>query len=123
MLTPRDDVLCSKAIKLKDRGDFSGARDILLDLVQRYPKNGGLHWFLGHLYWRLGRLDLAVESFAAATKIVPGSERASLGLFHCLWKQGRQVEALDEVKRFLALADSEDYREIIREINSTAPRD
>jgi hypothetical protein len=30
---------------------------------------------------------------------------------------GKQVEALDEVKRFMTISHSKDYEEIIREIN------
>jgi hypothetical protein len=41
----------------------------------------------------------------------------SKGLFHSLWKLGKQVEALEEVKRFQTISDSEDYREIVKEIN------
>jgi hypothetical protein len=47
----------------------------------------------------------------------PDLESVSKGLFHSLWKQGKLVEALEEVKRFQSISDSEDYQEIIREIN------
>jgi len=44
-------------------------------------------------------------------------EAVSLGLFHTLWELEKRAEALEEIKRFQAVADSEDYRQIIREIN------
>jgi tetratricopeptide (TPR) repeat protein len=118
MWTSEDEELFSKAIESKDAGHLSASRDIFLELVRRNPENAGLRWSLGHIYWRLGDLDMAIDSFREASKTSPGSERASLGLFHCLWDQGRRIEAFEEAKRFMAISESEDYKEIINEINS-----
>ena len=54
----------------------------------------------------------AIDLYKCAIKISPKSEHASLGLFHCLWDQGKTDEALEEMKRFMSISDSEDYREI-----------
>jgi len=43
----------------------------------------------------------------------------SLGLFHTLWSLGRFQEAYEEAKRFLAIRDSEEYRQMIEEMRST----
>jgi len=45
------------------------------------------------------------------------NETYSLGLFHCLWIQGKRDEPLEETKRFMTISDSADYMEIVREIN------
>jgi Zn/Cd-binding protein ZinT len=56
-----------------------------------------------------------------AVKLAPTSELYSLGLFHIFWSEGRQEDAFNEMKRFMAISDSEEYREIVTEINSTWP--
>jgi predicted Zn-dependent protease len=106
------------AVKLKDEGDFTGAQRILEQLVAAEPTSAGLHWFLGHLYWEQNLLDQAAQTFRRATELNPRSERASLGLFHSLWERGRQEEALEEMGRFLKIADCPDYRKILAEINA-----
>jgi tetratricopeptide (TPR) repeat protein len=118
--SPEDDNSFSAVVKLKESGDLIGAKTLLLNLVSKHHEEGWLYWYLGHIYWRLGDLELAVNTFKRATAMAPQSERASLGLFHCLWQQGKTEEAMDEVARFMAIADSEDYREILAEINSYA---
>jgi len=74
---------------------------------------------LGHIYWRMKDLEMAISSFRKATELAPRSERASVGLFHCLWEEGKQDEAIDEAKRFMTLSDSQDFREILEEIESS----
>ena len=63
-------------------------------------------------------VEKAVAAFRRATELKPESETASLGLFHCLWEMGRKEEALDEIGRYLKIADCEDYRNILAEINA-----
>ena len=62
-----------------------------------------------------------MESFGEASKLFghivrlkPDTELASRGLFHSLWKLGRHNEALEEMKRFLLIADSEEYRQLLK---------
>ena len=40
-----------------------------------------------------------------------------MGLFHSLWKNERQNEAMEELKRFQTISHSKDYAEIVKEIN------
>jgi hypothetical protein len=63
------------------------------------------------------RWDEAVTVFESAVKLSPSFEAVSLGLFHSLWKLGKQVEALEEAKRFQSISYSKDYKKIINEIN------
>ena len=62
-------------------------------------------------------LDEAICAFRRAVELALKLEAASLGLFHCLWELGRQEEAAEEIRRFMSVSDSEDYRKIIQEIN------
>jgi predicted Zn-dependent protease len=107
----------SEAVKFKEQGNFDGAKNILLDLVREDPQSTALLAVLGHVYWEMGLLEEAVGVFMRAIQLSPKLEAVSLGLFHCLWKLGRRAEALDEIKRFMSLSYSEDYQEIINEIN------
>ena len=108
----------SKALQLRDAGDLRGAVKLLRELSQTVYDSAALFAVLGGVYWELKELDEAIKCFVKATELAPRSETASLGLFHSLWQQGRESEALDECKRFMALSDSEDYRSIIAEINA-----
>jgi predicted Zn-dependent protease len=115
-----EQALFDRAVKLKDQGDFAGAQQIVEQLIAAEPTSAGLHWFLGMLSWEQGASDKAERAFRRATELNPHSENASLGLFHCLWETGRQAEALGEIKRFLTIAESQDYRQILAEINAAS---
>jgi tetratricopeptide (TPR) repeat protein len=107
-----------RAVRLKDANNLPGAQEILEQLISEKPDYEGYHYYLAHLYWEQGLLEKATASFRRATELMPASERASLGLFHCLWELGRQEEALSEIERFLKIADCKDYRQILSEINA-----
>ncbi len=109
----------SEAIQLRDAGDLRGALTLLRELSQTVHDSAALFAVLGGIYWELKELDEAIECFLKATELAPRSETASLGLFHSLWQQGREAQALDECKRFMELSDSEDYRSIIAEITAS----
>jgi predicted Zn-dependent protease len=107
----------SKAKELRDHGDLPGAKRILLDLSKREPPSPAIFSVLGDVCWEMELREEAANAFREAIQLAPKLEAASLGLFHCLWELGRREEALEEVKRFQALSDSEDYRSIVRGIN------
>lgn len=107
----------SEAVKLKESGQLESAKKILLDLAEKDPTSTRTLAVLGDVCWDMGVLNEAANVFKRAIELAPTLEAVSLGLFHSLWKLGRREEALDEIKRFQAISDSEDYREIIKEIN------
>ena len=112
-----DRPIFDEAIKLRDDDKFSEALILIEQLVPKYPQNNSLLMIAAHLHWEIGSLDIAASFFKSATQVSPKSEKSSLGLFHCLWEMGKQVEALDEVKRFMSVSSSKEYMEIVREIN------
>ena len=107
----------SKAVKFKETGQLDAAKKLLIDLAEKDPKSPAILAVLGDVYWEMGILEEAVNTFKRAVELAPTLEAVSLGLFHCLWKLGRREDALVEIKRFQSVADSEDYREIVKEIN------
>jgi tetratricopeptide (TPR) repeat protein len=106
----------SEAVKLHEAGQFESAKKLLLDLAEKDPKSTAVLAILGHVCLDMGDLDGAVSIFKRAVELSPTLEGVSLGLFHSLWKLEKHVEALEEVKRFQSISDSEDYREIVKEI-------
>ena len=106
-----------EAVNLEEAGQFESARTLLLDSVEKDPECTATLATLGHVCYKMGDWDGAVSVFKRCVELSPILEAVSLGLFHSLWKLGRHVEALEEVKRFQSISDSEDYREIVKEIN------
>jgi tetratricopeptide (TPR) repeat protein len=105
------------AVNLRDQGKFNEALVVLERLFSKNPRNLAILLVMADLNWDLGRLDKAADFFRFAIDVPHNSEPASLGLFHCLWKMGKKVEALDEMKRFMSISYSKDYAEILNEIN------
>ncbi len=98
-------------------GNFEAASKLLEQLLKEYSDSSLVSASLANAYWNLERLDDAVTYYKLSISLSPDFEQASLGLFHCLWDQGEKDEAFEEIKRFMLIADSEEYRKIIDEIN------
>ena len=107
----------SEAVRLRDAGDYAMARKALLDLSEEEPTSPAIFSVLGDVCWDMQLLDEAVCAFRRAVRLAPALEGASLGLFNCLWEQGKQEEAAEEVRRFMSISDSEEYRKIVKETN------
>ena len=124
MNTEEDDIkgqgnnenIFQEAVKLRDQGKFDEALVVLERLFSKDPRNLAVLFVMEDLNWDLGRLDKAADFFRLAIDVSHNSETASLGLFHCLWKMGEKVEALDEMERFMSISYSKDYEEILNEI-------
>ena len=112
------DPVIEKVQALRKQGDFQAARDILLELAAAEPEYAAVLLLLGDSQAELGEWQAATETFRRAVEHFPNSETVSLALFHCLWDQERQVEALDEMKRFIRTHDSEDYTEMLRDLTA-----
>jgi tetratricopeptide (TPR) repeat protein len=114
-----DRVQFALAANFIDEERYEDALSLLRELNARNPESAVVLAKLGEVYWELQNLPIAIDCFRAATKHSPSSETVSLGLFHCLWENEQRIEALDEAKRFFHVADSADYRKIVRELNSS----
>ena len=111
------DIEFANAIKLRDAGKTDAARRILERLAAGPFATCAVFVVLGTLQWDQNLLPDAVQSFRRAVHIFPQSDLASLGLFHTLIESGFDDEAFDEMRRFLSIADSDEYRNLIKEIN------
>jgi predicted Zn-dependent protease len=101
--------------------DVPGTLTILRDLVAEIPKSAMLNATFANTLKAVNDIEPAIEHFQTAVKLAPTSELYSLGLFHIFWSLGRRDDAFKEMKRFMVVSDSEDYREIVAEINSNCP--
>jgi len=108
-----------EAIALRNAGDVNGAREILAGILSATKKCPSAYVVLGGIQWDAGESDNALASFRAATRLDPTMEMASLPLFHILMEIGLVDEAFSEARRFLAVADSQEYSRLIWELNHT----
>ncbi len=106
-----------QATDLASRGETESAVQHLSALIEEVPTAASLHGYVALFLSRLGRLDEAIRHGRQAVQLSPASEKASFVLFDALRTSGKHIEALDEMKRFLALKPSQEYAEIIKEWN------
>ena len=108
------------ALKLRDAGNYSAARDALKVLIEQLvPSDKSLlahaHMQLGNICDQLGDHVQREAHFRSAVEIAPMLQLASLGLFHALYEQGRIDDALQEMLRLLHLRYSNLYADLLCE--------
>jgi len=92
------------------------ATERLVALVAEFPREGLAHAYLAWVLSHNGRHRDAIEHGKVAVQLSPRSERVSLLFFRVLWSADEQPQAIDEMRRFVALEDSEEYAQIILEL-------
>ena len=119
--------LC-RAVELRDSGQLKIAEQILQRIVSEHPGYWPPYLFLGDIYDDLERYQEATDMFQKVVTIKPNYPLASIRLFHTQFDLSKEKEALEEIKRFLSVADwndeeakeiiMEDYQDILRELLS-----
>ena len=89
------------------------ATERLTALVAAFPKEGFAHAYLAWVLSLSGRYRDAIEHGKVAVQLSPRSERVSLLFFRVLWAADERPQALDEMRRFVTLEDSEEYAQIV----------
>ena len=92
---------------------------MLRKLHRTAPADASVCGLIGEINWHQGRLANAIRWFGKATQAAPQSELASLGLFHALWEADKEDLAIREMKRFLRVSDSAEYRTIQRDLETS----
>jgi len=92
------------------------ATERLVALVAEFPREGLAHAYLAWVLSFNGRHRDAIEHGKVAVQLSPRSERVSLLFFRVLWGADERPQAIDEMRRFVALEDSEEYAQIILEL-------
>ena len=109
----------NKALSLKNSNKLVESLEIFEQLLNQKSDYYLTYVMMGDIYWDLKNLDKAETLFRKAIELKPKSEKISLCYFHVLWEQGKEVEALDEMKRFLINNESQEYFEILNGINKS----
>jgi Tetratricopeptide repeat/Peptidase_C39 like family len=89
----------------------------------RWPGSLGALMGLGNSLYALGQLTRAEKTFREASHLHPTSGAAFNNLAQVLWEQGRQEEALQAVRKAVALGGPQSavYGETLKEIESRKP--
>ena len=85
-------------------------------LRDQHPEEFRVVFMLAGSFFEADRFEEAALHFRKAVIMRPTHELASLLLFHSLWNDDLQQEAMEEMNRFLAVGQSADYLSIKREI-------
>jgi len=112
---PRVAEAINHAIDLNSKGHIELAVQHLSALIAEFPTVASIRGYIALFLFNSGRFGEAIEHGRKAVLLAPKSEKASLVLHAALWSAGKRIEALDEVKRFLALRPSEEYSKMIKE--------
>lgn len=104
-----------RGLDLWHRGEADAAVATLSRLVASSPDDWRVRLMLGGYLKMSGHRTESEAHLRRATELQPLSELASVSLFHVLWKQGRDDEAFAEMRRFLEIGESKEYRQLLAE--------
>jgi tetratricopeptide (TPR) repeat protein len=110
--------LFDRAMRAKNDERYSDAAELLEQALASIDEHqqeflAATHGMLGYCHKQLAHDTESEHHYRRATTLSPRSELASLGLFHTLVNQDRWDEALAEAVRFVGVADSPQYRELL----------
>jgi predicted Zn-dependent protease len=118
--------ILNNARSLAEAGKKEEAQMCLLAVLKEEPDNIAALLMLGGAYFVDDNLKEASIVFERLTSIEPGSGKYSIALFNAYWKQQKSGEALEEIRRFIAVADKEtemdtigQYMSILKTIESS----
>ena len=97
---PKDTSEIDEFITQKKFDDAIGA---CLDLLETYPSSAILNITLGRCYFELGRIDLAISSYAKATEYWPQSELSYAMLGQIYSSQGDTEQAIKNLNKVVEL--------------------
>jgi predicted Zn-dependent protease len=106
-----------EALQLRSKGKLDDAEKLLSGLVQASPEDTEAFLILGAVLYAQDNYFGALSAFGRVLDEMPMHEPSSLGLFHSLWALGQRKEAFAEMKRFLSVANSQEYERILSDID------
>jgi len=113
------DSLFELATELRDNGQLEHSTRVLSKILDEYPNDKDLwkvYTILGGVNSDLKQNIIAVENFKKATELNPDSELASLGLYVTLASLDKDVDAIEEMKRFLKSRPAKLYKDTLEEL-------
>jgi len=113
------DSMFELATELRDKGQLQDSINVLSKILDDYPvdkKTFVVYTVLGGVYADLGENEKAITNFKQATELNPKYELASLGLYVTLVEVDKDVEAIDEMTRYLTLYPASLYKDTLEEL-------
>ena len=107
------------AIELRDKGELVDSVRVFSEILSDYPKDErthGVYSVLGGVHMDLGEYDKALVNFKKATELNPKSELASLGLYISLHQLDKDVDAIQELIRYLKNYPATMYKDTLEEL-------
>lgn len=98
---------------LTDAGKHNEARFCLLESLKEDPNNQTVLLMLGGSYFTDEKYSEAEMVFERLILMMPSEGKFSIALFNTLWKCGRAEEALEEIRRFMSVADTMKEKETL----------
>jgi len=120
--------ILKNARSLAEQGKKEEAQMCLLAVLKEEPDNISALLMLGGAYFVDNNFKEARIVFERLVSIEPGTGQYSIALFNALWNLQQTEEALEEIKRFVAVADKviekdtlEQYVSILKTIEAEIP--
>ena len=117
--------ILNNARSLAEAGKKEEAQMCLLAVLKEEPDNVAALLMLGGAYFVENNFHEASIVFERLVSIEPGVGQYSIALFNALWQQQKTDEALEEIRRFISVADKvaeketlEQYMAILKSIES-----
>ena len=102
-----------RAQVLAEQGNESEVQHLLLNLLREQPHQQAALFMLGGSYYVSGKYAESAVIFEQLVTMLPGDGKVSTGLYNALWKQGKMVEAVTEIKRFFQTADRQSEKQTV----------
>ena len=120
--------ILKNARSLTEQGKKQEAQMCLLAVLKEEPDNISALLMLGGAYFVDNNFKEARIVFERLVSIEPGTGQYSIALFNALWRLQQTEEALEEIRRFVAVADKvnekdtlEQYVAILKAIEAESP--
>ena len=122
------DNILKNARSLTEQGKKEEAQMCLLAVLKEEPDNIPALLMLGGAYFVDKNYKEARIVFERLVSIEPGTGQYSVALFNALWRLQETEDALEEMRRFIAVADKvaendtlEQYMSILKSIEAENP--
>jgi predicted Zn-dependent protease len=110
--------ILNNARSLAEAGKKEESQMCLLAVLKEEPDNIAALLMLGGSYFVDNNLKEAKVVFERLVSIEPGSGQFSIALFNALWRLQQTDEALEEIRRFISVADKQTEKETIEQYMS-----
>ena len=110
--------ILNNARSLAEEGKKEEAQMCLLAVLKEEPDNIAALLMLGGAYFVDRNLKEASIVFERLVSIEPGSGQYSIALFNALWQQQKTEEGLEEIRRFITVANKESEKDTVEQYMS-----